>query len=268
MEDEQGSNAGAEAAGAGAGAGAGSGQQGGQGSGQAGTFAVPKEYAEKGWAKKIKSQEDVFKLIDNLDSLAGKKMVVPDFEKAPQADIDAYLANLRGDTKTEDYVFPVGIDKEVAGKISKVLFDGGIPKALANRIITGYTAIEKEISATKFSQEGLDNILKTSFGDDYKKTAGETANLLKKHLSPEDSKLLESVPNEHLGIIYRLVNNFIKTHGIKEGAASDAAGGGSAGGNKEAIRKDLRAKIQELSKRPHTAAEKQALTDQLTATYK
>ncbi|MFA5116369.1 MAG: hypothetical protein WC486_03715 [Candidatus Omnitrophota bacterium] len=269
-----GAEAGAGAAGAGAGAGqgagegAGAGQQGGQGAGQQGTFTIPKEYAEKGWAKKIKTQDDVFKLIDNLDGLAGKKMVVPDFEKSTPEEINTYLSTLRGDTKIEDYKFPEGANKEITDKIAKILYDNGTPKAIGNKIIVAYSELEKSVIAQKYSKEGMEAVLKTSFGDDYQKTAGASANLLAKHLSAEDRKVLEKIPNEHLGLIYRLTNNIIKAYGIKEEIDGSGGQGGAAAGDVEATRKAIRAEIAELSKRSHTAEEKQKLIDKLEATYK
>jgi len=192
-------------------------------------------------------------------------------EKGTPEEINAYLANLRGDTKIEDYVFPEGTNKEITGKIAKVLFDNGMPKALANKIISGYAGIEKEVVTQRFSKDGMETILKDSFGkdgEDYKKTAGETANVLAKHLSEDDRKALEKIPNEHLGLVYRLANNFIKAYGIKEGAASEAGAGSAGKGNVEETRKAIRAKITELSKRSHTAEEKANLVAQLEATYK
>lgn len=273
-----GAGAGAGAAGAGAGKGAGEGAGAGEGQGGAGSgegagqgaqqFSVPKEYAEKGWAKKVKTQEDVFKLIDNLDGLAGKKMVVPDFEKSTPEEINTYLATLRGDTKIEDYKFPEGANKEIAGKIAQMLFDNGTPKAIGNKIIASYSELEKSVVAQRYSKEGMETVLKTSFGDDYQKTAGASANLLAKHLSAEDRKVLEKIPNEHLGLIYRLTNNIIKAYGIKEEVDGSGGQGGAGAGDVEATRKAIRAEITELSKRSHTAEEKQKLIDKLEATYK
>ena len=247
-----------------------SGQQGGQSGSQGGqnSFSVPQQYAEKGWAKKVKSLDDVFQQIDTLDALKGKKTVVPDFDKATPAEIEEYFKQTRPKDKSE-YVFPENSPKEVSEKVADILFQNGIPKALGNKIIASYAEIEKGIVTQMYSKEGMEAVLKQSFGDDYQKTSGETANLLKKHLSPDDAKILEKISNDHLGLIYRLANNMAKAYGIKEGVASEAGAGSVAGnGDVEATRKSIRAELTSLSQRSHTAEEKQALIKKLEATYK
>lgn len=245
----------------------GSGAAGQAGAGQ-GAFTIPEAYKDKGWAQKVKNLDDLYKQIDTLDSLKGKKLVVPDFEKGDPKDIEEYFKQTRPKDKSE-YVFPEGSAKEVTDKIADILYQNGIPKVLGNKIISSYTEIEKSLISERYSKDGMEKVLKTSFGDEYQKVAGESANLLKKHLSQDDQKLLEKIPNEHLGLIYRLTSNVIKTYGIKEGAAGEAgAGAGGAKGNIEETRKTIRAKIEALSKRNHTADEKQKLIKELDATYK
>jgi len=254
-------------AGEGAGAGTGSGQQAGEGAGQQGAFAIPEAYKDRGWAQKVKSLDDVFKQIDTLDALKGKKMVVPDFEKGTPEEIEGFLKLLRPKDKSE-YAFPEGSAKEITEKIADIFYQNGIPKAFGNKIISAYAELEKGVIAQRFSKDGMETILKTSFGDDYQKAAGETANLLAKNLSEDDRKLLEKIPNEHLGLIYRLTNNLIKAYGIKEGVAGEAGAGKGTQGNVEEVRKSLRKQIADLDKRPHTSEEKQKLLDKLSATYK
>ena len=262
------------------GAGSGAGDQSGQGGAQGGdnqsngsqnasgeaSFSVPKEYAEKGWAKKVKTQDDVYKLIDNLDATVGKKMVVPDFEKGDPKEIEAFVNMLRPKSKDE-YKFGEGVDKELAGKAAEIFHKHGIPASLLNKAIPEYIALEKAKAAAMYSKEGMEEILKTSFGDSYKETTGKTTNFLKENLSKEDAELLESLPNEQMGVVYRLAKKVIDAYGAKETSQAGEGGGGKHSANVEEVRKSLRTQMSEMKKRPHNAEDYQKLLDQLSATY-
>lgn len=262
--------------GTGDGKGAGDGTGTGDGKGAQGAFAVPETFKDKGWAKKIKTQDDLFKLVDSQDTLIGKKTVVPDFEKGDPKEIEAYLATLRGDAKVEDYagLLPKELNKEAAGKIAKVLFDNGLPKPLASKIIAGYAAIEKEVMTQRFSKDGIDGMLKESFGKDgadYKKVAGGVVNFTKELLSAEDQNFIDTqLPNDALGVFYRLAHSVMSKFGVKEGYIA-GEGGGEGGSGKGDIAKragELRKQIADLSGKPHTAADKKKLVDELNALYK
>ena len=262
--------AGAEGAAGAGGAGAADGAQGGAGDAGAGAaqFSVPEQYKAAGWAGKVKSLDDVYKQIDTLDALKGKKMIVPDFEKGDPAEIKSYLETLRGGTKVEDYKFPEGTNKEASAKLAQALYDRGIPSALANPLLASLKDIGEAEAAKNFSKDGMMEVMKASFKDDFMKVTGETATFIKENLSAEDQKMLEFVPNEHLGMIYRLANKIRTEYGATEGGKGAAGGKGASTGDKTALRAELRQKIRDIDKRAHTFDEKQGLVDQLSATYK
>ena len=233
-----------------------------------GQFAIPDAYKDKPWASKVKSYDDLFKQVDNLDSLAGKKVIVPDLEKGPEAEVKAYLSTLRGDTQVKDYVFPEGTNAEISAQVAQIFFDNGIPKALGNKIIAGYAELGKSEAAKAFSKEGMEEVFKASFGDDFKKVGGETAVFLKENLSAEDQKMMDMVPNNLLGLFYRFANKVKTEYGATETGKGAAQGKAGQTGDKEAIRSEIRQKIRDIDKRPHEQAEKDLLLSQLNDTYK
>ena len=263
--------AGAGSEGAGAAGGAG-GQGGAEGAGAQGgaQFAIPEQYKGKGWASKVKSVDDLFSQIDTLDSLKGKKMIVPDFEKGDPAEVKAYLDTLRGGTKVEDYKFPEGTDKDMSAKVAQIFFDRGMPKVLGNQIIEAYAKLGQEAATKAFSKDGMLAVMTESFkGQDVTKAVGETTAFLKEHLSPEDQKFMENnVPNEMLGFIYRFANKIKAEYGATETGKGALGGKGASTGDKTAMRAELRQKIRDIDKRAHTFEEKQGLIEQLSATYK
>jgi len=239
-----------------------------------GNFAVPEVYKEKGWAKKVKSLDDVYKQLDTLDSLAGKKTVVPDFDNATPDEVEAFFSQLR--PKDKAYKFPENSNKEVVEAISEAFYQAGAPKAMANKIIDAYTKIEKNIMEQRFSKDGLQKILKESFGKDggdHAKIAGGVINFTKGMLNDQDQQFIDNhMPNDVLGVFYRFAHSVMTKYGVKEGTVEGGGGAGEHGAqdteadfSKKAG--DLRKQIRELSRKPHTEADKKRLTDQLSKLY-
>lgn len=249
------------------------GQQGAKGGGSGGdgqpSFSVPDAYKDKGWAKKVQSQEDLYKLVDNLDGLVGKKSVVPDLSDLTKPEAQEFLKTLKGNTKIEDYKFPEGADAEFSKQVAGLFDAAGIPAPLANKIISEYSGIAEKIQAQQVSKEGLEAEWKKSFGDDYTEAAGKATNLIKENLSAEDRQLFEGIPNQYLGLVYRLADSFRKKYGASESGRAGEGGGGKPGGDINAIRSSLKAKLKELSgKQFIDSDEYQRVLDQLYNTYK
>ena len=266
-DDKTGQGAGSGGAG-GAGAGDKGAQGGDKGAGSATTFTIPKEYAEKGWAKKVKSIDDVYKQLDNLDSVAGKKRVVPDLSKTDDPEVQEYITALRGDTKIEDYKFGENTPKEYGDRVAKILFDKGIPKSIGNAIIAEYQGLVKEQMEAQFSKEGYDKIVAGVFGEN-KQKAGEVVNIIAELLGPEGKAHLETkIPNGQVEFMYKFLSSVIDKYGIKDtGAGAGGGEGGGTGGDIEKTRSEIRAKMKKLTSGTHTQAEKDALQKQLDATY-
>lgn len=230
-------------------------------------FAIPDGYKDKPWAAKIKTPDDLWKQLDNTQALVGKKMVVPDWDKADPKEIDEYIGNLRPKDKTA-YKFADDVPEEQRTAYADMLHDVGIPAYQANKLIEKYMGLEKAQSAKMYDKDGFMAELKASFGDGYEKTSGDTAKVLSAHLNEKDRAALEHIPNQFLGLIYRVAASMQKAYGASEGGAAGEGGAGGASVDQEANRKRIRGEITALDKKPHTAEDKQKLLDQLTATYK
>lgn len=285
-DDQGGSGGGAGDSGAGAGAGA-AGAQGGQGGagsgqsgdkggqsgqqGQQGQFSVPKEYEGKSWAKKVKSQEDLFKLVDGQDTLIGKKHVVPDLSKTDDPEVKQYLENLRGTTKVTDYKFAEGTPKEFSEKVGTMLFNKGIPASIGNQIIADYQKMVQADQAAMFSADGMKAELKKVFGDDADGRSKEVVNMVAGLLGEEGKQFMETkLPNHFVGFMYKFMDAVRAKYGVNDSGngGNGGEGGGGKGGDVNAVRADLRAQIRALDSRQHTAEEKAALQAKLDATYK
>lgn len=231
-------------------------------------FTVPDAYKEKVWAKGMKSTDDLWKQIDNTQALIGKKMVAPDLEKATPKEIEDYYATLRPADKAA-YQFDEEIPAEQKTAYADMLHKHGISAKQGNDLIKDYMAMEKATVEKMYDKDSFLAELKTSFGAEHEKVAGQAAKTLAANLNAEDKALLEKVPNQFLGLIYRTVANLNKAYGASEsGAPANSAPGNIGAVDVEAQATKIRNDIQALTSRPHTFEEKQTLVNQLAALYK
>lgn len=228
------------------------------------SFTVPEAYKDKPWAAKVKSMEDVYKQIDTLDALKGKKSIAPDFSKATPVEIEEYLAQTRpADVKA--YEFGKDADPQLSGALGDAMLKFGISPYQANGVIKAFQEAEK----THFTPDGMNAAFEKSFGADWKTISGQTENIIKANVSAEDKAALNKLPNPDLALVMRVVNNLVKAYGISEKGGAHT-GGGTGAPQPEDINKtrnDLRTQIDGLSRKPHTADEKQELIDKLNLTY-
>lgn len=231
-------------------------------------FSVPDAWKEKPWAAKIKSEEDLYRQIDTLDALKGKKSIAPDFEKATAEEIETFLAQTRP-ADVNAYQFGDETHPEIKSFLGKSLMENGVHPFQANKVIKAYQEAEKGVQAQMFSKEGMDKAMEASFGADWQATVGKVQNIVKESIPADDKKALNSLPNEQLAMVTRVINKLIADYGIKErgNLHTDSPAGKHTAEDVTKVRTDLRKQIDDLTRRPHTEDEKKVLTDKLTATY-
>ncbi len=242
-------------------------------------IAISDEYKEKGWAKgrEFKNTGELFKEINELQELKGKKDVAFDYEGKTENEIEAHLAISRPEN-AESYKFPeveegkpnpvTDEDKKFYGEL---LHKAGVDTHKGNAVINAVVAKQAELKTAMFSKESMEEEFAASFKDsgDWKKAAGETANSIKANLNAEDQELLKSVPNKFLGLIYRLQDKTTKAYGINPGEDRGGGGGNALSGEAlETKRKELRTKIGDLRGKNGSHTEILKLDNELAATYK
>jgi hypothetical protein len=188
-------------------------------------FAIPDAYKDKAWATKVKSEDDLWKQLENTQSLIGKKAVVPDFKTATPAEIEDYYKQLRPQDKSA-YAFDEETPPELKEAYGDLLYNNGISEHQGNEIIKQFREMEKAQLDKLYSADGFTVELEKSFGKNYKEQAGAAANLMKQHLNKEDAALLDKMPNQFLAMLYRYTDNIKKSYGASEGdkAASKSSG--------------------------------------------
>ena len=205
-------------------------------------FQVPEEYREKGWASKIKSEDDVYKQLDNLDSLAGKKTSVPDFATATDAEKEEYFSRTRPED-INSYEVPEKFT-EADGKAYREAFSKrGILPAVAKDLLSDLVAHGEGISNTARSEEGFKEVMQGLFGEDYVEESKGASKLLQSHLSAENKVVFENMDNKSVGLVYQVAKDFMREYGASERSAPLAGG---EGGIAQITEADIVAKMVEI----------------------
>jgi hypothetical protein len=229
-------------------------------------FAVPDGYAEKGWAKNVKSYDDLWKMLDSSQELIGKKSVIPDLsdDKAREE----YFSQLRPEAPDE-YSLPEHYGEEVNKFYQEAFYEAGLSKEQADNLVRKHQEIETHTISAEYSKESLQDMLKQSFGDKYEEQTAKVFNHVRTMMTPEQQKQLEQLPNSALNLMAQYANKMMQEYGANEGTGN--SGNQQMGGNAQANTADrqrLFQELQDLSKRPHSADEKQAMLNQYLATFR
>lgn len=241
-------------------------------------FSVPEAYREKGWASKVKSLDDVYRQIDNLDSLAGKKTIgALDYDKATPDEIEAYHAKLRPEG-IDAYGLAMegeGSDPAFARATGEAFLKAGLNAHQGKMVMDLVNDYAKASFDAAHDATGYLTLAKESFGDDHEKTLGVIANAIKANASPDDLKVFDEADNTTRIALDRLVHKIstgyeakiaqLRTeYGVEE-KGTPGAGAGSPGRDKAAQRSEIRSKLWALDQRSHSQAEKDALLRDLSA---
>lgn len=233
-------------------------------------FAIPDEYKEKPWAAKIKGEGDLWKQIENLQAAVGKKTVVPDLAKATEEERETYYASLRPndpaayglETIPADVILP-----SVRTALQEGLLKNGVSPVQAKPILEAIAAASMKEKEAAFSAENFTAEADKVLGKGYDPKPLQAT--LKSTLTPQTyAALMDGVPNVTLVQVHKAMKEVVDAYGIKEsGAHTDAAKGVTKAADPEARSKQLLVELVELTKRPHTAQEKQKLIDERNAIF-
>lgn len=233
-------------------------------------FAVPEEYGEKAWAKGIKSVDDLYKHITAQDALIGKKNLPIDFATATPQEIEDHYKASRPEN-VGDYAFAEGVDPSEQDAVSKMLHDNGISKHQGDNVIKQYQEMTQGITEESFGEKGFLDGLKARYGEDgFEKMAAQGEQTVRANLNEADRKMLDSLPNNAIDVVYALANNMVKAYGANESGVNgnNPAPTGGTPVDKKAEGSAIRKEMAEMSKRPHTAQEKATLQSRLDALYR
>lgn len=227
-------------------------------------FAIPDQYKDKGWASKVKSEEDLYKQIDNLSTLVGKKEVIKPTNWEDENSRNEFYKAIRPEN-AEDYALPEVFSSEEANLYKNLLHENGISKYQAEKIF-GKLA---EMRTKAYDADGMTEELKKSWGSDVENKTKQAMNGLKSYAKPEDLAVFDGMPNNVLAAVYRTVSNIMDKYGAKETDIAATAPSNPVKIDVTAQRNDLLKQIMTESNKANTDWTKlDSLKKQLSETYK
>jgi len=162
-------------------------------------FQVPEAYASKGWAKDIKSPDDLWKLTDNAQSLIGKRPAGIPSADAPDDEHQKFYGTLRPE-KADAYKLPdveglpEGFDVAPYKQSAMSMFhEAGLSQKQAEKLWQTYLKTElgragentvKAQEQQKALDAEFDAIVKEAFGEKYDASAKAAQELINAH-TPE-----------------------------------------------------------------------------------
>jgi hypothetical protein len=236
-------------------------------------FVLPEDHKNKSWASKIKTQDDVYKQLDNLSALVGKKEVLPiDYATATPEQIEKYHATLRPES-ADAYEFGEGAEPEFKAAVGDLFLKNGISAYQGSQIIKQVTELSAKMveaqQAANVSADGYLELMGKSFGAQAKQVVAQVEQGYKAFATPEDKAILDGINNNVRVALDRTVFNIMKKFGAEEtGKQAETQGIAGSVTDINVVRVKLRDEFDEMMKRPYTASEYQALKEKLAATYK
>ncbi len=230
----------------------------GAGEEEAGAFAIPEEYAEKGYSKDIKSEADLWKKLDGSQSLLGKRpadgIQLPG-ENATPEELASFYGSLGRPDDAGKYEFnregqPEGMaafNSEEMDSAAKAIFHKwGLRPDQATGIQTDYEALlgetySDQVGTQKKLDSDFEDLTTKTFGNDKEVILENAKALLTKHAPEGFEEYIRDLPNEALTVMAGVLND-IKSKYISEDAF-EAIKGNSGGGNSV---DELRKQGQEL----------------------
>jgi hypothetical protein len=225
------------------------------------SFSVPEAYQGKGWVEKVKSNDDLWKTLDNAQSLLGKRPAGIPTNDAPQEEWDKFFQSARpadpnGYQLPDIEGLPEGVDlASYKAEASQLLYKAGLTQKQAAIVWDEYLKMEmghakdteaKMAEQAKALDAEFDELVKETFGDKYDVSAKAAQDLINAYVPDKLKNILkeEAVNNPKVltATIAALAGAQSEIDKIKKeyGAEGSITSGGQVtGGNIEEVRKEL-----------------------------
>lgn len=145
-------------------------------------FSVPEAYQNRGWVEKIKSPDDLWKTLDNAQSMLGKRPAGIPAHDAPAEEWEKFYSVSRPESPDKYELsdidnMPEGVDlADTKTKAQQIMHKAGLTPKQANDLWREYMSGEldtlnqtKEQQAAKQAEldKEFDDLTKKHFGDDF-----------------------------------------------------------------------------------------------------
>lgn len=180
---------------------------------------VPEAFRDRDWLKPIKSQEDLYTQVDNLQKKLGERVPVIPGAEASQEEWDTFKASCRP-KNAADYEIPVPEGQErneaVEGKVKELFHSAGLTPKQAQEISQGFDSLVEEIKGESAQQDvDFDKLATETFGERTDKVLANAKEMLRANVPENFKELVEGLPNEQLIIMSSVLDSVHQKY-IKE----------------------------------------------------
>lgn len=246
------------------------------------SFSVPEAYADRGWASKVQSHDDVWKLLDNSQSLIGKR-VAPD-NGAPDEQWNEFYKTIGRPESADKYEFPEvdglpeGFDLTDFNQTAKeVMFEAGLNSRQAQKLYETY--LKKELEVANGNKEAMqsrkaeldkefDEVTNKIFDGKFEEIAPKAQSFIRDNLPPDLLPVIDEISEnpKMLASMIALANNAqsqIEKVKLQYGGEDNLNSGGQAmqGGKDEVLKQLIAARDVAKNSDPFSADRKKAEAD-------
>lgn len=175
-------------------------------------FAIPDNYKEAGWAKNIKSYDDLWKQHENAQKLIGRKTIGIPTADSSEEEIEQFYSKVRPET-VDGYDFDLADDTDF---FKDIFYKSGISARQAKTLTEAYKESVRKASENLYSESGFKEVMKNTLGDDYSTKIEKVNAFLKQYGKKSALNEIEQLPNETLGLVYGLINLTMDKYAVKE----------------------------------------------------
>lgn len=190
---------------------------------------IPEEYRDKPYLKDFLSKpvgpetyKELFKKVDGLETVVGKKSVgIPAADAKPE-DWEAFRAKLRPETP-DAYDFPVGKDADPVflKDIKETFHAAGVEKGQAAKIVEGLKkAIDTQnaglLAAQKAHNDEFDAMRAKLFGAEHDKVMANSKAMLEENAPAAVKPFINDLDNKALIVMAGVLDSLKKRYGVED----------------------------------------------------
>lgn len=228
------------------------------------SFSIPETYQDKGWAKEFTSSDEMWKRMEDLQGLIGKK-TVPTPESSDE-EWEQFHSKLRPETP-EAYELNYGegfdeatINQDEANAYKEAMHKAGLTQKQAQMLLEADMNIKSANIQTPEQREvDFTDKAKALFGDKAA-DAIKTANLLLSDLPPAQQEAIQKLPNDELLSVTKLLSQINDKYSRED---SPNAGDLSPSRSSGDVLAELTAAKDKMSKLNFTSPEYSQLESQI-----
>jgi len=195
------------------------------------SFEIPEAYKDKKYLQGIDSQEKVYEMLDNAQSLIGKRPGLPTSESS-EDDWNKFYNDLGRPDSADKYEFkeielPEGTarDEGFTQQSTELMHKLGLSQNQASGLrewFDGYTleALNKQQETLKTDNEQWENLANEYYGDNKDQIMADAKDLIKENLPDKFEGALDSFSNEHLlkmaGVLHNIKNKYISEDSLSK----------------------------------------------------